>query len=155
MITEIEQETMDMDWFFTDGEYVGFMASGGGKLPDSVAESEEKRQILARYFRNLPEISEAVISPELNNILIKSKKSASGVNERYLEDYVFMTKKGLYSFDKVILNNFLDPHYHLVASPKTPLKLKELPHDILDIVIGTQYSNKLMEVQEINRLEIN
>lgn len=155
MITEIEQETMDMDWFFTDGEYVGFMASGGGKLPNSVAESEEKRQILARYFRNLPEISEAIISPELNNILIKSKKSVSGVNERYLEDYVFMTKKGLYSFDKVILNNFLDPHYHLVTTPKKPLKLEDLPQNILDIVVKTQYQNKLIEVMGINILEID
>lgn len=155
MITEIEQLTMDMDWFFTDGEYVGFMTSDGGKLPDSIAESEEKRQILVHYFRNLPEISDAIINPELSNILIKSKKFSSGVDDRYLEDYVFMTKKGLYSFDKVILNDFLDPNYHLVSSPKTPLKIKELPQDILDMVTKTEYNNKLTEVQEVNRLEIN
>lgn len=153
MITEIEQETMDMDWFFTDGEYVGFMASGGGKLPDSVAESEEKRQILVHYFRNLPEISEVEVSSKLDSILIKI--SGSGANERYLEDYVLMTKKGLYSFDKSYPNQFTEPNYHLVAGPTNPLKLKELPQDILDILVKTQYSHKLMEVQEINRLEIN
>ena len=153
MITEIEQETMDMDWFFTDGEYVGFMASGGGKLPDSVAESEEKRQILARYFRNLPEISEVAVNPDLDNILIKV--FGSGVNERYLEYYVSMTKKGLFSFDKTYPNQFLDPHYHLVATPKKPLKLEDLPQNILDIVVKTQYQNKLMGVMEINILEID
>ncbi|MBL1223232.1 hypothetical protein JET18_20480 [Chryseobacterium sp. L7] len=153
MITEIEQQTMDMDWFFTDAEYVGFMASGGGKLPDSVAESEEKRQILVHYFRNLPEISEVEVSSKLDSILIKI--SGSGADERYLEDYVSMTKKGLYSFDKSYPNQFSEPYYHLVAGPENPLKLNELPQDILDILVKTQYSHKLMEVQEINRLEIN
>jgi len=153
MITEMEQAGLDIDWFITDGEYIGFMASGGGKLPESVAKSKKNNEILVEYFRNLPEISPVVINPKLDDILIKI--FGSGVDERYLDYYVSMTKKGLYSFDKTYPNKFSDPYYHLVASPKIPLKLKELPHDILDIIIGTQYSNKLMEVQEINRLEIN
>ncbi|WP_123911571.1 hypothetical protein [Chryseobacterium sp. G0162] len=153
MYTEIEQQTLDIDWFFTDGNHIGFVASGAGKLPETVAQSSENNEKLISYFRDLPEISDVVINSELDSLLVKI--FGSGANERYLQDFVSMTKKGLYSFDKTNLNNFLDPHYHLVASPKTPLKLKELPHDILDIVIGTQYSNKLMEVQEINRLEIN
>lgn len=147
MITEIEQQTMDMDWFFTDGEYVGFMASGGGKLPDSVAESEEKRQILVHYFRNLPEISEVEVSSKLDSILIKI--SASGADERYLEDYVLMTKKGLYSFDKSYPNQFSEPYYHLVAGPENPLKLKELPQDILDILVKTQYSISLWRFRKL------
>lgn len=153
MITEIEQQTMDMDCFFTDGEYVGFMASGGGKLPDSVTKSEEKRQILARYFRNLPEISEVMINPKLDSILIKI--FGSGVNKRYLEDYAFMTKKGLYSFDKTYPNNFSEPHYHLVASPNIPLKLKKLPQNIVDILEQTCYKNNLVNIDEINISEIS
>ncbi|PWN71056.1 hypothetical protein C1631_000045 [Chryseobacterium phosphatilyticum] len=153
MITEMEQAGLDIDWFITDGEYIGFMASGGGKLPESVAKSKKNNELLVEYFRNLPEISEVVINPKLDDILIKI--FGSGVDERYLEYYVSMTKKGLFSFDKTYPNQFSDPNYHLVTSPKTPLKLKELPQDILDIVIGTQYNNTLMEVQEINRLEIN
>ncbi|ALR31275.1 hypothetical protein ATE47_12410 [Chryseobacterium sp. IHB B 17019] len=153
MYTEIEQENLDIDWFITDGEYVGFMASGGGKLTDSVAKSKKNNEILVEYFRSLPEISEVVINPKLDNILIKV--FGSGVDERYLEYYMSMTKKGLYSFDKTYPNQFLEPHYHLVTYPKTPLKLKELPQNILDIVIETKYSNKLMEVQEINILEVN
>lgn len=149
MITDIEQQTMDIDWFLTGGEYIGFMASGGGKLPASVAESEEKRRILAHYFRNLPEISEVMINPELDSIL------DSGVDDRYLEDFVLMTKKGLYSFDKTDLIQFLDSRYHLVASPKHPLKLEDLPQNILEIVVKTNYSKKLVEIQGINISEID
>jgi hypothetical protein len=98
MITEIEQASLDIDWFFTDGQYISFMASGGGRLPGSVSESKETHKILANYFRNLPEISDVIINPELNNILIKV--FGSGVNERYLKDYVLMARKGLFSFDK-------------------------------------------------------
>ncbi|MCJ7933577.1 MAG: hypothetical protein MUW56_08040 [Chryseobacterium sp.] len=121
MYTEIEQLILDIDWFFTDGIYVSFMASGGGKLPDSVIKSKENHELLVNYFRNLPEISDVMINPELDGLLIKI--FGSGVDERYLEDYVLMAKKGLYSFDKTIPNNFLDPYYHLVASPKKPLLL--------------------------------
>lgn len=153
IITEIEQQTMDIDCFITDGEHVGFMASGGGKLPDSIAESEEKRQILVQYFRNLPEISEASINPELNNILIKVL--GSGVNKRYLEDYEFMTKKGLFSFDKTYPNNFSNFHYHLVTSPENPLKLKELPQKIVDLLEKTYFSKSLVNLNEINVSEIN
>lgn len=152
IITEIEQQTIDIDWFITDGEHIGFMASGGGKLPDSVAKSEEKRQILVRYFRNLPEISEVMINPKLDNILIKV--FGSGVNKKYLEDYVSMTKKGLYSFDKTYPNNFLEPFYHLVTSPKNPLRLKELPQNIVDILGQNYYKNNLVNIDEINISEI-
>nr|WP_315031187.1 hypothetical protein [uncultured Chryseobacterium sp.] len=155
MIAEIEQETMDMDWFFTDGKHIGFMASGGGKLPDSVAESESNRQLLALYFRNLPDTSEVLINPELDTVLINSQRSNTGADERYLEDYVLMTKKGLYAFDKTKMNNFLDPYYHLVASPKAPLELKDLPQHIIDILIRTQYTHKLVDAMEVKTIGIN
>ncbi|WP_449386944.1 hypothetical protein [Chryseobacterium lineare] len=153
IITEIEQQTMDVDWFITDSEHIGFMASAGGKLPESVARSKENNEILYGFFRSLPEISEVVINPKLDSILIKI--FGSGVNKRYLEDYVFMTKKGLYSFDKTYPNNFSDPHYHLVASPEIPLKLKKLPQNIVDILGQTCYNNNLVNVDKINISEIN
>lgn len=152
MYTEIEQQTLDIDWFFTDENHIGFVASGAGKLPETVAQSSENNEKLISYFRNLPEISDVVINPELDSLLVKI--FGNGADERYLQDFVTMTKKGLYSFDKTNLNNFLDPHYHLVTSPKTPLRLKELPHHILDIFVKTQYSNKLIKVQGISILEI-
>lgn len=143
-----------MRWvFFTDGKYIGFIASGGGKLPNSVAESKEEHHVLVNYFRSLPEISEVLVNSELDRLLIKIV--GSGVDERYLEDYVSMTKKGLYSYDKTGLNNSLDPHYHLVASPNEPLKLESLPKDILNILSKTRFLNHIENFLEINILEIN
>jgi hypothetical protein len=64
MITAIEQEISDIDWFFTNGEEIGFVASGGGKLPDSVSnKSFEEIVLLATYFRDLPQKSRAIIDP--------------------------------------------------------------------------------------------
>jgi len=55
MITEIEQEVLDIDWFFTNGKEIGFVASGGGKLPKSISnKSMIEIQSLAGYFKNLP-----------------------------------------------------------------------------------------------------
>ncbi|MGU3376133.1 hypothetical protein [Chryseobacterium sp. M5A1_1a] len=153
MYTEIEQETLDIDWFFTDGKYIGFIASGGGRLPNSVAESKEENQVLANYFKNLPEISDVLVNSELDNLLIKI--FGSGADKRYLKDYVSMTKKGLYSYDKTVLNNSLDPRYHLVASPKESLKLENLPKDILNILSKIRFLNHIENIREISILDIN
>lgn len=41
MYTETEQQTLDIDCFFTDGKHIGFVTSGAGKLPETVAGSAE------------------------------------------------------------------------------------------------------------------
>ncbi|WP_261511279.1 hypothetical protein [Chryseobacterium paludis] len=151
IITEIEQQTLDIDWFLTDGKYIGFMASGGGKLPDSVAKSAENHKKMVSYFRNLPEISDFVINPELDALLIK--RSGTGADERYLTDYVSMTKKGLYSFDKSNFNNFLDGQYHLVASPVKPMTVGDLPNEILEIFMETQCLDSMRNIIDINTIE--
>lgn len=53
MYTEIEQQALDIDWFFTDGKYIGFVASGGGKLPETAANSSVNNEKLVSYFRGL------------------------------------------------------------------------------------------------------
>ncbi|ASK32280.1 hypothetical protein CEY12_20295 [Chryseobacterium sp. T16E-39] len=148
MITEIEQQTLDIDWFLTDGHHIGFMASGGGRLPDSVARSSENNEKLVSYFRGLPEISACTVNPELDDIL--TKIHGSGADERYLEDYISMTKKGLYSFDKTNFNNFLDGQYHLVAIPIKALIISDLPKDILGILKETQCSDKISDVKKLD-----
>jgi hypothetical protein len=108
---------------------------------------------LANYFRNLPEISDVIINPELNNILIKV--FGSGVNERYLKDYVLMARKGLFSFDKTYPNNFMDPYYHLVATPRTPLDLKDIPDSIMSLLAKTKYTgDSIPHISEIDISEI-
>ncbi|REC50329.1 hypothetical protein [Chryseobacterium pennipullorum] len=152
MYTEIEQQGLDIDWFFTDGKYIGFMASGGGKLPISVADYKDDYQVLVDYFRNLPEISDVLVNPKLDSLLLKVFRS--GADQKYLEDYISMTRKGLYSYDKTVVNNFLDPYYHLVAGPTVPLKLAAVPQDILIILSKTRSLNDIESMQEINILEI-
>ncbi|MCC9065588.1 hypothetical protein [Flavobacterium piscisymbiosum] len=147
MITEIEQQSLDIDWFFTDGKHVAFVASGGGKLPKSIAESSDYN-LLSSYFRNLPEKSEIEINVSLSEILKMVP------DERYLADYVLMTKKGLYSFDKTILNNFLDPNYHLVAQPISPLEIIDLPKEVFEILIKSKYDKNLTSISSFNSFEI-
>ncbi|ROH98825.1 hypothetical protein EGI16_19880 [Chryseobacterium sp. G0240] len=149
MYTEIEQQTLDIDWFFTDGKYIGFVASGAGKLPKTVANSVKNNKKLVSYFRNLPQISDAIVSPLLDNLL--TKIFGSGVDEKYLRDFISLTQKGLYSFDKTNLNDFMDNHYHLVTIPKNPLKISDLPPDILNFLELTQYHG---EMEAITHLDV-
>lgn len=134
MYTEIEQETLDIDWFFTNNENIGFVASGGGKLPVSVATSKDKATLLSNYFRSLPDRDNNIyINPHLENIL------GTEVNEDYLFDFIGMAKKGLYTYDKTVLSNFSDTTYHLVVTPLSPINLNELPEYIIDILKKTYY----------------
>lgn len=129
MITELEQSTLDIDWFFTSNSRIGFVASAGGRLPKSVSKSEENIQLLSDYFRSLPDISDIEINPMLNEIMINRKP-----DERYLSDFILMAQKGLYSFDKTMLNNFEDDNYHLVVKPILNLDIKDLPFEIANVL---------------------
>src|ERR1700744_1286707 len=112
VITEIEQATSDIDWFFTNGNEIAFVASGGGKLPEVISQSKEDIETLASYFRGLPKKSDAIINQDLGKIM-----EAREINERYLADFVTMAEKGFFSYDKTVLNNFSEINYHLVAKP--------------------------------------
>lgn len=143
MYTEIEQQSLDIDWFFTDNNEIAFVASAGGKLPEAIAKLEEENEILSSFFRNLPEISDVIISPELKNIL-------PDVNDTYLSDFINMAKKGIYAFDKTVLNNFLNSNYHLVAIPTIPLKLKDLSPDIIEAILKVKSNKKLKDLKQID-----
>ncbi|MEO8254893.1 MAG: hypothetical protein ABI554_10965 [Flavobacterium sp.] len=143
MFTEIEQQALDIDWFFTDNKEVGFVASGAGKLPKSFAKIE-KHDLLVSYFRNLPETSDFSLNNDLNNILPHE------IDDEYLCDFIFMSKRGLYSFDKTVLNNFNEPNYHLVTKPQNPLNFIDLPHDIKEILCETVFNGNLNEILNID-----
>ncbi|MGE8431846.1 hypothetical protein [Chryseobacterium joostei] len=143
MYTEIEQQNLDIDWFFTDNNEIAFVASAGGKLPETIAKLGVENGVLSSYFKGLPEISEIIINPQLKDII-------PDVNEAYLSDFINMAKKGIYAFDKTVLNNFFDSNYHLVVNPKTPLKLEDLSSDILEIILKTQFDEKLKNTKRID-----
>ncbi|WP_426477314.1 hypothetical protein ACP3T3_19040 [Chryseobacterium sp. CBSDS_008] len=148
MYTEIEQQTLDIDWFFTDGKYISFVASGAGKLPETVANSEVNNKKLVSYFKGLPKISDPIVNPLLDELL--TRIFGSGVDERYLRDFIYFTQRGLYSFDKTNLNDFIDNHYHLVATPIKPLEIIDLPPDILDILMQTKIEGDIHLISDLD-----
>mgnify|MGYP001610185964 CR=1 FL=1 len=94
MISEIEQQYLDIDWFFSDENNLAFVASGGGKLPKSVEECEDYG-LLVSYFRNLPDTSDVKLNDNLHKIL------KSEPDERYLNDFIIMARKGFYTFVRI------------------------------------------------------
>jgi hypothetical protein len=141
MFTEIEQQTLDIDWFFLNGKEICFVASGGGKLASSVAKSSENNAILVSYFRNLNDRCDVVINPNLDETLN---------DENYLSDFIQMAKKGLYAFDKTTLNDFSSTKYHLVTTPSIPLFLNELPENIQGLLRKTNYLEYLDNIDNVD-----
>ena len=133
MFTEEEQLGFDIDWFFTDNKYIAFAASAGGLLPESISKATGNYELLSAYFRGLPEISEISINKDVSQII------GSEADEPYLRDFVFMTKRGLFSFDKTMPNKFYNTRYHLVAKPLTPLTLDKIPSEVVDILLKSRY----------------
>jgi hypothetical protein len=147
MFTEIEQATLDIDWFFTNGNEVGFVASGGGKLPDVVSKkSTIEIEILVEYFRCLPKSSVIIINPDLQRLIAFRGAEI----DQYLSCFVEMAEKGLFCFDKTILNKFSDLNYHLVAKPLNPLSFNELPAEISKLISDTRISGDIGNSLEIN-----
>lgn len=149
MITAIEQETSDIDWFFTNGEEIGFVASGGGKLPDSVSKkSIEEIVLLATYFRDLPQKSRVNIDPNSKKLI------TPGTNKTdYLSHFMEMAEKGLFSFDKTVSNRFSDTDYHLVAKPLNPLKFDDLPSEIAKLLAETKINSVIEASLNISLIE--
>jgi hypothetical protein len=132
MISEIEQSTLDIDWFFTDNNKIGFVASAGGRLPKSVAKSKDNIELLSNYFRGLSPTTDIKVNPKLKEFM-----PHRDINENYLSDFIYMAERGLYSFDKISLNNFNDDGYYLVASPVVGLTINDLPIEISNIIAQT------------------
>lgn len=144
MLTEIEQQSLDIDWFFIDDSKIGFVASAGGKLPNSVANLDENIGKISSYFRSLPEKTEVIVNGKLEKI------KNTNITDNYLKDFLYMAKRGLYTFDKTSLNNFSDTNYHLVVKPKEHLKIEELPNEIIDLINNTIYKGNIDIDDSIN-----
>jgi len=93
-------------------------------------------------MRALPEIADNNIWINPNIDVIKSLQTVEQRN-RYLEDYVFMAKKGLIVFDKTVLMAETDYEYHLVALPAIKLDYQDLPESIFNIVSRTRSQSSL------------
>lgn len=149
MLTEIRQQTLDIDWFFVSDNAIGCVASGGGKLPESVAFLNDEIWTITSYFRNLPEKTSIIINEELEKI------KGAALTDNYLSDFVYMAKRGLFAFDKSNLNNFLDSKYHLVTRPVEPIELEKLSVEIQELINKTNYKGNIRQVDFVDVEDIN
>lgn len=142
--SHIDQETLDIDWYAVDADDVLFhVASAGGKLPDTISNSLEDTQKIAKYMRQLPFKTNASLNPKLTTI----KKFLDLQKEKqYSADFISIAERGIYSFDKSFLGKYDDVLYHLVAIPNESIHLKDLPPDIREIVNKTRIHKKIKEV---------
>lgn len=147
--SQIDQQTSDIDWFFTENEHIAFVASGAGILPTVVASSKNNTEMIAAYFQNLPFTSEAIINADADCIL--SNTGQQSKKKEYYNYFVTMAKRGLFAFDKTIFNNFSDPLYHLVAIPTKPLYLEDITEKIRDILLD---SNTKLNIEHLNSFDV-
>lgn len=130
------QEVIDIDWYALDDEgVIMHFASGGGELPQTVSGYKEDTDKLAEFFRSLP-INEikVFINPQIDKIV---EFNSNKERERYLQDFISMSKRGLYSYDKTIPSNFSHKEYHLVSYPEKLLLLDSIPKDIRNVLNRT------------------
>lgn len=116
---------IDLDWYALDlDKHIAHLMSGGGIVPNLL--NEESHDLLTDYFNNLPEIkdNDVKISDQLNQYVNFSTKQEK---ERYLQNFIKMAQRGIYSYDKTNLTMFGDPMYHLVAIPGKFLTIGDLP----------------------------
>ncbi|OUJ75507.1 hypothetical protein [Hymenobacter crusticola] len=129
-IDELEQEDSDIDWFAVDSDgHVLHVSSGGGVLPESVAASEETLLQLYQYFLALPDTASAAL------VQVEANAEKSGRN---YQNAIRYAQRGLFSFDKTLLNKHPDPQYHLVVRPADPLTIKDIPEPIATLLLRTR-----------------
>jgi hypothetical protein len=133
VITDIEEETEDIDWFAADraGSIAHFASGGRGFIPASIKASKEDLTTLQSFFRGL---SDHFTLPVVSNIA-ESRFSFrdEAQRARYLEDFLRMAAKGLYSFDCVV-EPIRASGYFLVATPTHHLNVFSLPIHIQSII---------------------
>jgi len=140
-IDELEQESSDIEWFAVDSDgCVLHFSSGGGVLPESVASSEETLLQLHQYFLALPDTTNATL------VQVEANAEKSGRN---YQNAVRHARRGLFSFDKTLLNKHLDPQYHLVARPANRLTIKDIPEPISTLLLRTRLPEAVLEKAQL------
>ena len=134
-ITDEEQQSLDLDWFGVDPDgHIGHFASAGFKqIPPSAAESAEDLNYLVSFFQALTPLP---AGHELDAALPSKCRTA-----RYLQSFVFMARRGLFSFD---IDSYLKPDicYFRVAFPAEPLRIGDLPEEVRRILSRTQLKDR-------------
>lgn len=134
---------IDLDWYALDlDERIAHLMSGGGVVPNLL--DEQSHDLLTDYFNNLPEIedNDVKISDQLNRYANFSTKQEK---ERYLQNFIKMAQRGIYSYDKTNLTMLDDPMYHLVTIPSKLLTVDDLPLRIYEKLQLVPFKGKFMD----------
>ena len=115
----------DLDWYGkSEGNIAHFASGGTDTIPDIFVKEKEIWEEINSFFDESPFIFEQEIficNENLPNFIDENERN------QYLESYVEIAKKGLYSYDI----DFKTLNYKLVAYP---LKIIELPKKIYDLL---------------------
>lgn len=150
----INESGIDTDWYLMDNNgKIAIVASGGGLLPDSVSSNMERLKRMIKYFRSLPILSDDIIIDErvLKLIANYNKKQ----KDAYLRDLYFMTSRGFYYFDKMILNNYSDFRYYLKAKPIKPLIIDKNINSNRDVLPLTFINGDMEDIKHFMVNEIS
>lgn len=129
--SEIEQLTLDINWYFVDYyNRICIAASAGGLLPKPITENDEGNEQFHKIVSDLPLRFEVARN---ENTLNQIQGIESQGLEVYFQDFDKLASRGLYVYDKLKLDNPEDGFYVLVAYPiydtsrdKYPLDKKNL-----------------------------
>ena len=127
--TELEQNTIDLDLYLEDVEKSIHIASGGGRIPERIAQSDIAIEEFKDNLNDINESNEILINPNLQELLNLNTDEAL---ELYLRDFVKRARQGFYSYDKTYVGEFDDFTFHLVAKPKKKSKI-EVKHSLLKL----------------------
>lgn len=138
IISAIDQEVSDFDWFARDSEgYLVHFVSCGNRLPDSVADSYERLALLETYFSALPILfTKAEISPDLDTTLVLDSNC-----------YLKYACRGLFSYKG---SQWPNSSYELIASPAQAVKLTDLPPAIAKLVSRTKLNFSVLGLASLS-----
>ncbi|AUG39753.1 hypothetical protein CXP47_07600 [Pseudomonas chlororaphis] len=118
-------ETNDLDWFACcqDGLLAHFASGGRGFVPVAIRKSVFEYEVIYDYFYSLTDGFEfEVVERNLQEF------NSAAQRDRYLQSFVEMAKRGLFSYD------VSDAGYKLIARPKGFKKFQELPDEIKNVL---------------------
>ena len=147
--TKEMQSALDIDWFAVDSSgNIAHFASGGGRLPFSIANAKEDNEFVGEFIReNITDTNDFLLSA-----IAKEKMLTKNTEEAkwYLNDFQSMSKRGLFSYDKSALGDFRNEEYHLITSPTMPIDISQIPFNIASIINATKISGDFRERLKLN-----
>lgn len=153
--SEIEQLTLDINWYFVDYyNRICIAASAGGLLPKPITENDEGNEQFHKIVSDLPLRFEVARN---ENILNQIQGIESQNLEDYFQDFEKLASRGLYVFDKLKLASPEDGFYILVAYPIYNTERDSYPLDKkkLSLVPKTRQAIISRRFQKVNPSSFN